>query len=140
MKLERSAAAIAIASSVLLAGAVAVAGPASATQYNDCTHGQTLCFYYQAWAYRSTSAVAAFDNGNIPDMLGPVLYFGSSGQGSGQQVANNSHSVKNYYTDHTAYIYYSKNFGTPYDTYGPGSGGDLNASLVNNDRSFRTTE
>ena len=129
---------IAAAGAVAVASVVGMSGVASATQVNSCNN-QTDCFWYGAWSGSSgTGAVAAFNDGAIPDLL--PYYFRSAGSGSGTHVGNNSHSVKDNYSNQVMFVYYSASYQGHTEEFSVKVGGNLDSILVNNDRSVRNED
>ncbi|MEV5507274.1 hypothetical protein [Streptomyces orinoci] len=69
----------------------------------------------------------------------PLRFCPGTGDGSGQQAANNSASVYNWYDGYCANVYYSAGYRGPVDHFGPSSGGNLSGTLNNNNRSINFT-
>lgn len=66
----------------------------------------------------------------------PPLTFCNTGDGGGQQVANNSASAYNWYEGYCANVYYSAGYRGPMDSIFHRSGGNLSGNTRNNNRSI----
>ncbi|MEU5425042.1 hypothetical protein AB0H73_05465 [Streptomyces olivoreticuli] len=62
----------------------------------------------------------------------PLRFCEGTGDGAGQQVANNAASAYNWFDGYCANIYYSAGYRGPKDTISSRSGGNLNSTRNNN--------
>jgi hypothetical protein len=120
---------------VLLAGAIAFAAPASAASRDgQCTSGE-FCYYFN-----SNQAGSVSDFTDSLDDYGttqPTCYeFKGAGAGKGICVKNNAASVWNR-TGKTVRVYFNSNFAGAHQDFAPGTRGNLNATLKNENASHQ---
>ncbi|QKG24501.1 peptidase inhibitor family I36 protein [Actinomadura verrucosospora] len=119
----------------VLAGVVAVAGPASAASRDGSCDSGEFCYYFN-----SNEAGSISDFTSSLDDYGttqPTCYeFKGAGNGKGVCVKNNAASVWNR-TSHTVRVYYNSNYAGSYQDFAAGAKGNLNATLKNNNASHQ---
>ena len=120
---------------VLLAGAVAFAGPASAAARDGQCNSGEFCYYFN-----SNEAGSISDFTDSLDDYGttqPTCYeFKGAGAGKGICVKNNAASVWNR-TPRTVRVYFNSNFAGAHQDFAAGAKGNLNATLKNDNASHQ---
>ncbi len=132
-RLRKAGLAALATAAVLLAGGIAVAGPASAASRDGACNSGEFCYYYN-----SNEAGSVSDFTDSLDDYGttqPSCYeFKGAGNGKGQCVKNQAASVWNR-SGKTVRVYFNSNFAGAHQDFAPGTKGNLNATLKNNNAS-----
>ncbi|WP_433174822.1 peptidase inhibitor family I36 protein [Actinoallomurus sp. CA-150999] len=121
---------------VALGGAVlATASPASAASRNGVCESGEFCYYFNS-----------NNKGSVSDFTGSVADYGAkqpscfdfkgSGAGKGKCVKNSAASVWNR-SSKTVRVYFNSNYGGRYQDFKPGSKGNLNSGLKNQNASHQ---
>jgi Peptidase inhibitor family I36/Stage II sporulation protein len=120
---------------VMLAGAVAFAGPASAASRDGSCNSGEFCYYFN-----SNEAGSVSDFADSLDDYGttqPTCYeFKGAGAGRGICVKNNAASVWNR-SGKTVRVYFNSNFAGAHQDFASGAKGNLNRTLKNNNASHQ---
>ncbi len=125
---------VAAAAAVLLGGAVLVpATTASAAARNGVCESGEFCYYFNS---NNAGSVSDF-TGSLADYgtEQPSCYdFKGTGNGKGQCIKNEAASAWNR-SGKTVRVYYNSNYGGAYQDFKPGTKGNLNATLKNQNAS-----
>ncbi|WP_433229153.1 peptidase inhibitor family I36 protein [Actinomadura formosensis] len=115
--------------------AAALASPASAASRNGVCESGEFCYYFNS-----------NNQGSLSDFTGSVADYGaaqpscydfkSAGAGKGKCVKNNAASVWNR-SGKTVRVYFNSNYGGRYQDFKPGTKGNLNAGLKNQNASHQ---
>ncbi|WP_084338037.1 CHAP domain-containing protein [Actinomadura oligospora] len=135
MSFVRRTLAVAGAALSLTVPLVATASHASATGRNGVCESGEFCYYYNSNLAGSLSDFT----GSLGDYgtTQPTCYdFKSAGAGQGICIKNNAASVWNR-TGSTVRVYYNSNYGGASQDFGPGTSGNLNTTLKNNNASHQ---
>ncbi|MDL4815090.1 peptidase inhibitor family I36 protein [Actinomadura opuntiae] len=123
------------AAATVFAGAVAVAGPASAAGRDGVCDSGEFCYYFN-----SNEAGSISDFTSSMDDYGttqPTCYeFKGAGTGKGVCVKNNAASVWNR-TKYTVRVYFNSNYAGAHQDFAAGAKGNLNSTLKNNNASHQ---
>jgi len=112
MTVRRTAGGIFVALLMIAAG-LAISTPAQAYPINnDCNIGAYLdnCLYYQSNYGGAKAGIAPA----VPDYANPAGYFPGPGAGAGTRIWNNAGSGQNHDTVCTARVWFSANYGAPF--------------------------
>src|SRR5215217_2269270 len=135
VKSWKSLLATAVGAVVMLAGAVAFAGSASAASRDGRCDGGEFCYYFN-----SNEAGSISDFTDSLDDYGatqPTCYeFKGAGAGREFCVKNNAASVWNR-TGNTVRVYFNSNFAGAHQDFAPGAKGNLAPALKNNNASHQ---
>jgi len=124
-----------LATVAVVAGSVALAGPAAAASRDGVCNSGEFCYYYNSG---ETGSVSDFtDSLDDYGTTQPTCYeFKGAGNGKGLCVKNNAASVWNR-SGKTVRVYFNSNYAGAHQDFAPGAKGNLNATLKNNDASHQ---
>lgn len=112
MTVRRTAGMI-FAALVMIAASLAIVSPAQAYTINNvCEVGEYKdnCLYFRSNYGGAKAGIAPA----VPDYANPPVYFPGPGEGSGTRIWNNAGSGQNHDTVCTVRVWYSANYGAPY--------------------------
>src|SRR6476620_2478591 len=113
--------------------AVATAAPASAAERDGACNAGEFCYYFNSGEAGSVSDFT--DSQDDYGTTQPSCYeFKGAGNGQGKCVKNNAASVWNR-TGKTVRVYFNSNFAGAHQDFAPGTRGNLNATLKNENAS-----